>query len=478
MTACNYMRVCAVRWSQRRGDSRIAQTGKAVHRSMANTRMRWEELLSTERLADATTFPDPSQSARRDAFQRDFDRVVYSPAFRRLQNKTQVHTLSNNDHVRNRLTHSLEASAIARSLGTAIGTWLNESKETPIHPSLFGSCAEAATIAHDIGNPPFGHPGEEAIRDWFKYSHAKEHALSLTDAEAEDFTGFNGNAQGFRILTKWFHGYDSPGLQLTCATLAAFTKYPAATSRENPFKERGLFADAARSYKVVAQRTGLPSLGEGIWARHPLAFVVEAADDIAYSTADIEDATELGLMASDDGKALFHRLMKPGSLPVTSPINRLRSLLIGELIDAAETEFRRDYECIISGQRHTSLLKDHKAYEALKTVAREQIFTSSRQLLRDVAGRDALNGLLKRLSTTICDFKAKGWSLPEMRKHKPHKWRLLMLVDDAFPETRPLSQLPPTMPDCEVLHIIVDYVTGQTDRYAVELWQNVRGLEL
>jgi len=441
--------------------------------------MQWSELLSTERLKGGATAPD-SPSLNRSPFQRDFDRIGYSLPFRRLQNKTQVHTLPNNDHVRNRLTHSLEASTIARSLATAIGQWLKGTGVPNICVESLGECAQAATLAHDIGNPPFGHPGEAAIRAWFRGEKGKTTDLTLQPIEEQDFTRFNGNAQGFRILTQYCHGYDSPGLELTCATLAAFTKYPMGPSSESPgpFKEIGLFSRDESTFALIAARTGLPKFPDGTWARHPLAFLVEAADDIAYLTADIEDGVELGMLPSDKAKVLFRECAQTADEPPCNVLSRLRSILIGRLINDSVREFKRDYECIIAGQRHESLLKSNLTRERLKEVAYEEIFASAVQIRRDLAGKEAIEGLLKRLATTICDFKACQWSLADLRTRAPHKWRLLRLIDAAGAEGASLGKLTPLTSDSEVLHTIVDYIAGQTDRYAIELWQNVRGLEL
>jgi dGTPase len=441
--------------------------------------MEWDNLLSTERLMRGATTPDKTHD-RRSPFQRDFDRVAYSTPFRRLQNKTQVHTLPNNDHVRNRLTHSLEASTLARSLGNDVGHWLVQTQGLKVSAEALAACAQAATLAHDIGNPPFGHPGEAAIRDWFDEEKAKPNSLKLSPAEIRDFTTFNGNAQGFRILTQYVHGHDTPGLQLTCATLAAFSKYPMATSAELPgrFKDVGVFSNAEATFALVAERTGLLKSAQGTWARHPLAYLVEAADDIAYLTADIEDGVELGMITSEEATAVFRDLIADDKTPVAACVTRLRSILIGKLMDYVVNEFKRDYDCIMSGQREESLLKSHRARGRLKELAQRKIFASAPQIRRDVAGKEALDGLLKRLATTVCAFKECSWSLDKLKGEDPHKWRLLRLIESSGADGEQLSKLDPATPDVDVLHQIVDYIAGQTDRYAIELWQNVRGIEL
>lgn len=243
--------------------------------------MNWEQLLSPMRLGRTT--PDALTTGR-SPFQQDFDRVVFSSAFRRLQDKTQVFPLAKSDYVRTRLTHSLEASCVGRSLGTEVGLRLQKKKPLPenIVPSDLGTIVATACLAHDIGNPPFGHAGEEAIRQWFS-EHSSEVLSQLGEHQKSDFLHFEGNAQGFRILTSLQYP-DNPGMQLTCATLATFTKYPCESllpqdgnNKLVPWKKHGFFQMGKEFFEAVAEEAGLirGELGSSWWSRHPLAFLVD-----------------------------------------------------------------------------------------------------------------------------------------------------------------------------------------------------------
>ncbi|MET0093950.1 MAG: dGTP triphosphohydrolase, partial [Sedimenticola sp.] len=274
--------------------------------------MQWSKLLSRKRIGSSQ---EPGTSTVRTDFQRDFDRIVFSSAFRRMQDKTQVFPLSRVDYIRTRLTHSLEASSIGRSLGTLVGEQIIQRHGLAQNEaSDFGDICAAACLAHDIGNPPFGHSGEDAIRHWAHTGKYGEPRVGvLKDSEKEDFLSFEGNAQGFRILTRLQNPDNPGGLQLTCATLAAFTKYPRESflggSNFNGVsaKKQGFVVEDRERFTEVANEVGLirrdPS--RAIWHRHPLAFLVEAADDISYRVIDIEDGFRLGYFTLDEVMDLF-----------------------------------------------------------------------------------------------------------------------------------------------------------------------------
>ena len=260
--------------------------------------MDWTQLLSNKRFGKTSA---SQVTPSRSPFHQDYDRVVFSSAFRRLQDKTQVFPLAKSDYVRTRLTHSLEASCVGRSLGMEVGLRL---KRLPkgVDTSGLGMIVSTACLAHDIGNPPFGHAGEQAISQWFR-DKGKEFLCPLTEQQKRDFLNFEGNAQGFRILTRLQHPGNNGGLQLTYATLSAFSKYPTssiAVSKENgnssvARKKHGFFAADKQAFSQVAKTVGLiPSDREESWCRHPLAFLVEAADDICYSIIDLEDGVRRG----------------------------------------------------------------------------------------------------------------------------------------------------------------------------------------
>lgn len=279
--------------------------------------MKWDRLLSADRLGKSET---KVMAEGRSSFHQDYDRVVFSSAFRRLQDKTQVFPLAKSDYVRTRLTHSLEASCVGRSLGMQVGLRLTKANKLPkqVDASGVGMIVSTACPAHDIGNPPFGHAGEQAICEWFE-GNGKKFLDPLTNAEKADFLKFEGNAQGFRILTRLQHPDDEGGLQLTHATLAAFSKYPTPSveagsknaQRNVGAKKHGFF-DADRTlFRRVAEGVGLePKVQVEGWCRHPLAYLVEAADDICYSTIDLEDGIRRGHVSFREAKRLLERLIK------------------------------------------------------------------------------------------------------------------------------------------------------------------------
>ena len=277
----------------------------------------WLRLLSEQRLG-GPPIAVGSERRTRTAFQRDYDRIIFSTAFRRLAGKTQVFPLPDNDAIHSRLTHSLEVSCVGRSLGTMVGETLVQRHaglaSAGFTERSFGDIVAAACLAHDIGNPPFGHAGEDAIGRWFR-EHANVTA-DLAPAQRADLETFEGNAQGFRILTR-LQIPRNPGLRLTLATLAAFTKYPRpAGPRQKELgihgKKHGYFQTEAGLFAEVAEQLGLVTHAAG-WNRHPLAFLVEAADDICYSILDLEDGFRLGLVPYELVEASLSSIASKGA---------------------------------------------------------------------------------------------------------------------------------------------------------------------
>jgi dGTPase len=269
--------------------------------------MNWEQLLSLKRFGDTAKRHRAAQDETRLGFDVDFDRIIFSSAFRSLQDKTQVIPLSETDFVHTRLTHSLEVSVVGRTLGRRVGKVLLER-----HPNLvaqgytfndFGAIVAAASVTHDIGNPPFGHSGEKAIGEYFKTGKGAKYKANLTNKEYQDLINFEGNANGFKILTESREGI-SGGLRLSYATLGAFTKYPKESLPKQPTnhisdKKYGFFQSEKTAFLELAKELGLQkkSTTEDIsFYRHPLAYLVEAADDICYTIIDFEDGINLGLI--------------------------------------------------------------------------------------------------------------------------------------------------------------------------------------
>lgn len=379
--------------------------------------MNWEQLLSLKRFGDKNKRLRKEQNETRLGFEVDYDRIIFSSAFRSLQDKTQVIPLSKTDFVHTRLTHSLEVSVVGRSLGRLAGQKILEK-----HPHLhtihgyqmndFGAIVAAAALAHDIGNPPFGHSGEKAIGEYFSLGNGIRFKKQLSAKEYEDLIKFEGNANGFKILTENRPGIEG-GLRLSYATLGAFTKYPKESLPHQPTrnigdKKFGIFQTEKHIFEDIAQELGLKEIrtGENIaFARHPLAFLVEAADDICYTIIDFEDGINLGLIDEEYALEYLIKLVKNSintskynSLTTTADrLSYLRALAINTLITEAVELFLKNEEAILAGEFHHSLF-DKSSYEAqIKDIIKisvERIYQSEEVINKEIAGYKMLSHLL------------------------------------------------------------------------------------
>ena len=329
-------------------------------------KMNWAQLLSLKRFGDTEKRPRIAQDETRLGFEVDFDRIIFSSAFRSLQDKTQVIPLSETDFVHTRLTHSLEVSVVGRTLGRRVGKVLLER-----HPSLvklgytfndFGAIVAAASVMHDIGNPPFGHSGEKAIGEYFKTGKGIQYKNELTPKEYQDLVDFEGNANGLKILTENREGIYG-GLRLSYATLGAFIKYPKESLPKKPTshiadKKYGCFQSEKESFLDIVEDLGLvkKSKTEDIsYHRHPLTFLVEAADDICYTIIDFEDGINLGLIEEEFALEYLIKLVKNSidtakyhSLKFKKDrISYLRALAIGSLINEAVDIFMENEDAIL-----------------------------------------------------------------------------------------------------------------------------------
>ncbi|MBK7983639.1 MAG: deoxyguanosinetriphosphate triphosphohydrolase [Candidatus Competibacteraceae bacterium] len=447
--------------------------------------MDWNRLLSRVRLGLSRQHPD--NEARTD-FQRDFDRIVFSSAFRRLQDKTQVFPLSQSDYVRTRLTHSLEVSSVGRSLGTMVGdSVIKRHKPQGVYPQDFGAVVAAASLAHDIGNPPFGHAGEDAIRLWFATSKTGQTVLEqLSEAQQQDFLRFEGNAQGFRIITR-LQSPDNPGgMQLTCATLGAFTKYPRAATlptaapSDIAFKKFGFYQDDGDLFAEVAGQLGLEPVQPGAWSRHPLAYLLEAADDICYRIIDVEDAFRLQQLRYEEVSDLLLQLTGDPDRArrkmdhITRPKERieyLRAKTIGAIIDQVHHCFMENEDRILAGTLTEELLDIIPAAEAmhaLKDCGENQVYVSKPVIEVEAAGFEVLGGLLEAFVTTVNDIAAKGPNA------SPKSRMLIYLIPEQFagPGRQPAADL------YRRVLAITDFVSGMTDSYAVALFKKLTGISL
>ena len=434
--------------------------------------MNWKTLLSIQGLREKQ---EPGASSR-SAFERDYDRIIFSHPFRRLQDKTQVHPLPEHDFVHTRLTHSLEVSSVARSLGRSAGEKILErNKELSDFTFFdFGAIAAAAALAHDLGNPPFGHAGEAALSDFFLHQ-PEGNALEekVTKEEWKDLLSFEGNAQGFRILNK-----NQYGLKLTCATLGAFTKYPCASyfpARNNDKKSQkkfGFFQTEKEIFERLAAHLELPKQGEA-WARHPLAFLVEAADDICYSIIDLEDGCRLGLISFSETTELFAGVLKEKfdaqKLQRYTNLNEklgvLRGTVIKQLIDEATTVFLDHERDILQGNFDEALTDVSPSKDALQEILKisfEKIYRTRQVVEIEASGHEALPCLVK-------EFIKAGFYLTG--KNNSRKYENLSLL---LPEDIRLNIVQNPTPYLVIRHVM-DFISSLTDRHALSLYRLIRG---
>lgn len=390
--------------------------------------MNWEQLLSLKRFGDNNKRIRLEQDETRLGFEVDYDRVIFSSEFRSLQDKTQVIPLSQTDFVHTRLTHSLEVSVVGRSLGRKAGLLLLEK-----YPHLksvhgyqandFGAIVAAAALAHDIGNPPFGHSGEKAIGEFFKTGAGKKYQEKLTQTQYQDLCDFEGNANGFKIVTQSREGREG-GLRLSYATLGAFMKYPKASLPKQPTKhiadkKYGFFQSEKEAFIDVVAELGLIKRGDNesiAYARHPLAYLVEAADDICYTIIDFEDGINLGLIPEEYALEYLINLVRESintnkyqQLNNTQDrVSYLRALAINTLINEAVNLFIENEAAILRGEFNTALL-DKSKYEAqindILKISIANIYKSKEVIDKEIAGYEIINCLLLVYTNAVCKLQ-------------------------------------------------------------------------
>jgi dGTPase len=448
--------------------------------------MNWQNLLATTRTKKKSGQGIQSVSDEsfrtRSAFEQDYDRIIFSHPFRKLQDKTQVHPLPEQDFVHTRLTHSLEVSSVGRSLGKRVGEVIIQR-----HPQLkdgfslfdFGAIVAAASLAHDLGNPPFGHAGEDAISDFFReHSYGRSFQQKVSTAEWEDLIKFEGNAQGFRILSK-----EEYGLKLTFATLGAFTKYPCPAlfperdKKRRSQKKFGFFQSEAVHFNEVANELELIQGTNKNWSRHPLAFLVEAADDICYSIIDLEDGCRLGLLSFEETVDLLSGILREkldrnklrSSAGLNEKLGTLRAMAIGELIDASTEIFLSQESEILSGkfdQSLTDLCVFKEALDRITDVSVRKIYRARHVVEIEASGHQILPGLLE-------EFCRTGEHLLTSKASRKYDNLVLLLPEEVTNSIQKNSGNTYLM-----LRHIVDFVSGLTDKHALSLYRKIKGISL
>ena len=443
--------------------------------------MNWEQLLSLKRAGDQEKRWRSQQNETRLGFEVDFDRIVFSASFRSLQDKTQVIPVSKTDFVHTRLTHSMEVSVVGRSLGRIVGQKIIEKyptlKEQGYVFNDFGAIVAAASLAHDIGNPPFGHSGEKAIGEFFRSGKGQEYKKLLTPKQWQDFIDFEGNANGFKIATAGNHRTAS-GLRLSYATLGAFMKYPKESLPKKPTdhivdKKYGFFQSQKEFFVELATELGLQPMRTGkdlAYQRHPLSFLVEAADDICYTIIDFEDGINLGLIEEEFALEYLIKLVKDSidikkyhSLQYKKDrVSYLRALAIGTLIQEAAAVFLENEQAIMDGTYGISLLEKCK-YEAqindILQLSISKIYNSTEVVEKEVAGykilADLLQVFVKAVNTTF-EGTASNYDA---------------LIFKLLPEE--LQKTPDKLYDRILM--VCSYIASMSDGYAIVLHKKIKG---
>ncbi|WP_432481185.1 deoxyguanosinetriphosphate triphosphohydrolase [Moraxella sp. ZY200743] len=440
--------------------------------------MNWADLLSTDRprpddgIIILTPSHTPNDGVRSD-FHADYDRVVFSSSFRKLGRKTQVHPFAKSDHTHNRLTHSVEVASVGRSLGNGVGLGLHQRKLLPDHisPSDIGTLVQVACLAHDLGNPPFGHTGEDALREWFCQND--EYLQSLSPPQKTDLTTYEGNAHSLRIVARTEMYAHAGGMRLTCASLGTLLKYP--WGSEYGDGKFNIYQSELPLMRMTAERLGLPPLGVDRWARHPLSYLMEAADDICYALLDLEDAVELELISFDE----FSNVMRPilgadfenykNINDKRQRIGVMRGRAIGNATHEVAKQFFEHHDALLAGefdQKDLLAVCDDSVKQTLqnaKNLAKNQIFNHHSKLVTEIASFGCLGQILDLLVPAV---HAKLTGKTTTTKHR---LALELLKDTPIKDTDTLY---------DGYMKVLDFMGGLTDNSAGRLARELSGVGL
>lgn len=442
--------------------------------------MNWQQLISNKRLGQENRHTERRDD--RSEFKRDYDRLIFSAPFRRLQNKTQVFPLPGSIFVHNRLTHSLEVASVGMSLGNDVARDVIKR-----HPELAGTLFEeigtivsTACLAHDMGNPPFGHSGEKALQSFFTEGRGASLKGKLSERFWEDITHFEGNANAFRLLTHRFCGRRRGGLAMTYTMLASIVKYPFASACAGNHGKFGFFQTEEDFFYRVAEELGLIRLseeGEPLrYARHPLVYLVEAADDICYEIMDIEDAHKLKILTFEETKKLFlsffcdevkqsieQRIIDEELTDENEQVVYMRACAIGKLENLCVEAFLRHEEEILNGTFTGTLIQHIEesacvAYKECTEVAKKKIYGSKLVLDIELGGYNVINTLMEQM-IEAAEFPERFYSKQLLR--------------------RVSSQYDINSPDLETrIMAVIDFISGMTDVFAVDFYQKLKGTSL
>lgn len=442
--------------------------------------MEWKQLISNKRFGQEHKHAERHDD--RSEFKRDYDRLIFSSAFRRLQNKTQVFPLPGSIFVHNRLTHSLEVASVGMSIGNDISRWVIQ-KQPDLKDTLveeIGTIVSAACLAHDLGNPPFGHSGEKAIQTFFSEGPGLKIKPMVSSEFWDDITHFEGNANAFRILTHRFKGRRQGGFVMTYSMLASIVKYPFASSLAGNHGKFGFFASEAESYKKIADELGIScksAPGEPLkYARHPLVYMVEAADDICYEIMDIEDSHKLKILSyaetehlllsffdEDIQQKIRQRIIDEELTDENEKVVYMRASVIGKLENECVAAFLAHEEEILAGTFEGSLI-DHiserqkKAYQECEKISYSKIYQSKPVLDIELSGY--------KIMATLMEVFIEAAVNPSRFYSK----QLLRRVSSQYDiENENLE---------ERIMAVLDYISGMTDIYALDIYQKINGISL
>ncbi len=441
--------------------------------------MNWKTLLSAKRWGYEHRYTDNQDDARSE-FQRDYDRLIFSSPFRRLQNKTQVFPLPGSVFVHNRLTHSLEVASVGRSLGRI---FYNEYKK--LHPQIdqevpalqeVGNIVSAACLSHDLGNPAFGHSGEAAISTYFTRGQGQQYQSDVTPEEWEDLIHFEGNANALRVLTHAFAGKDASGFALTYATLGSIIKYPCAAidghnKAHHHLKKYGYFQSEKETFEKIVEELGLvkDASNPSAYMRHPLVYLVEAADDISYNIIDLEDAHRLGILSYQQVADLLMPLCGSDQTERlqtladhASRVALLRSKAINTLTHACAEVFVREQNAILAGQFRQSLIdaipETYKnAMKQIGQISVAQIYNASSVVQIEVAGYKVMDGLLHEFIPAYLNLDKSAYE----------KKLVALMPKQFYTDSHSVY---------DKIRSVLDFVSGMTDLYAVELYRKIKGI--
>lgn len=455
--------------------------------------MHWEQLYTTER-TNKSTQPKNNPDQLRTSFIKDYDRLVFSAAFRKLQNKTQVFPLPGVVFVHNRLTHSLEVASVGRSLGKEVGNSIvaqhpeGSDSFRNFYQNELGHVISAACLAHDIGNPPFGHSGEDAIRSYFRNIKGDVQRVlhkDLSKEELADFEHFEGNSNAFRVLTHAFNETSS-GFNLTFTTLASIIKYPTSSiagfKKEQGvvYKKSGYFQSEKETFHNVMQAFQLQALDADSYVRHPFVFLTEAADDICYRVIDIEDAERLGILTLEQMKDLFLPFFKPetGFDSLSNVVAKLgtfnsqkqqaqylRARWIGLMVKKVSAVFIQNQEAILGGSFNASLIDSLDAeavalLDAIDAFSYKEIYNYKNVIAVELAGFNVIGALLESFIEAI------------IYNHTKKSAKLLQLVEPEYSIDLEHQSL------YQNIHAIIDFISSMTDNYAIDLYRKIKGIDI